>query len=304
MRKNLLITGGSGLLAINWAYFMRHNHSIFLGIHKRVVAIDGVQSVHINLTSVISIEEFLSQYQINLVIHTAAMTSVEQCESDPSSAYQANVILSQNVAQACSSHGVKLVHISTDHLFDGLSQLMTEDQPITPLNTYARTKAQAEVSIFLTCPNAIIARTNFFGWGLPYRPSFSDFILNALHEGKEVKLFADAFFTPIYMESLIQTLHHIVDLGASCIYNIVGDERLSKYEFGLRIASKFNLNPNLVVRSFLSERDDLVIRPLDLSLSNNKICSLTGSKIGDLNSMIDKMKLAKGAVDTIFPVIS
>lgn len=286
MKAGILITGGAGLLAANWAAAVRDRYAVTLGLHARHISIDGVDSRVMNLDSVSAIAATLADTNATIVIHGAAMTSVDACEAAPQAAHHANVEIARNVALACKQQGAKLVHISTDHIFSGTSAMMDESAAIGPINVYAQTKAAGETAVLASCPAAIIARTNFFGWGLPYRKSFSDTIIDTLRAGNELGLFQDAYFTPILMEPLIEAAHELVSVGSSGIFHMVGDERLSKYEFGLRIAQTFGLDAGLIKPTLLAERRDLAPRPLDLSLDNRKLRAAIGHDIGDVDSQL------------------
>jgi dTDP-4-dehydrorhamnose reductase len=217
------------------------------------------------------------------------MTSVEGCEIDPDLAVHINAEIAGNVAIACAKRGVKLVYISTDHLFNGKTPLSSESSPVCPLNTYGRTKAEGEKRVLNACPDALILRTNFFGWGPTYRKSFSDLIVESLRKKQQIKLFTDVFFTPIIMPSLIQAAHELCEINATGILNLVGDERISKHEFGVRLAKAFGLDVGNILAIRLADRTDLVKRPFDLSLSNRKVCQLLGRPIGDVNSHITQL---------------
>lgn len=289
IKENIIITGGSGLLAANWAIAMKHRYAVILGMHTRAIRIENVDSRVIDLNSVDSIAAVLSDTNATIVVHCAAFTNVDDCELQPQIARYANIDIARNVATACSAHGAKLVHISTDHVFSGSTSLMDESAAIGPLNVYAKSKAAGEVAVLEECPTAIIARTNFFGWGLPYRKSFSDTIIETLRDSREIELFSDAYFTPILMEQLIIAVHNLLDIGAKGIFHIVGDERLSKFQFGLSIASVFGLDAAFIKPTLLAERTDLALRPLDLSLDNHKLCSTIGRNIGDVKSQLARL---------------
>ncbi len=289
MKAGILITGGAGLLAANWAAAVKHRYAVTLGLHNRQIAMEDVDGCVMDLGSTAAIAAVLEETGANIVIHTAAMTSVDDCESAPQLAHRTNVEIARNVARACQSNGAKLVHISTDHVFSGVSSMMEETAAVSPINVYARTKAEAECAVLQACPTAIVARTNFFGWGLPYRKSFSDSIIESLREGREVGLFRDAYFTPILMETLINAAHELIEAGNSGVFHVVGDERLSKYEFGLRIAYRFGLDASLVKPTLLAERRDLAPRPLDLSLDNSKLRAAVAHGIGDVDSQLARL---------------
>jgi len=289
MKLKILITGGSGLLALNWACAVRDSYSVILGLHERNVALEGVITKYVNLDSVDSILDHLKDLQPDAVIHTVALTSIEQCESNPILARRLNVSLASNMARACSIFKVPFVHISTDHLFSGVNMFTDEISPPSPINVYAKTKAEAELRVLQENPESLVIRTNFYGWGTSYRKSFSDFILTALRAGSDVELFEDVFYTPILAEILAKSVHDLISLKSCGIYNVVGHQRISKYEFGLMLAREFDLNAELIKPTLISDKSFLVKRPNDMSLSTEKIVTLFGRDLGPIENHISRL---------------
>ena len=132
-------------------------------------------------------------------------------------------------------------------------------------------------------------RTNFYGWGPSYRRSFSDVIIDALRSGHELTLFDDVFYTPILIEAATNAVHELIAAKASGIFHIVGDDRISKYGFGLEIAREFGLDIGLIKHGLLADQVSLVQRPHDMSLSNKKICKLLGRKLGGVSQHIVRL---------------
>ncbi|MEO8171650.1 MAG: SDR family oxidoreductase [Sediminibacterium sp.] len=289
-KKRVLFTGGSGLLALNWAMHIKDHFEVVLGIHKKVIAITGIQSVHINMETTDSFFADLEKIQPDIVIHCAGLANVEACEADPEAAHHINVVLSVNVAKACKEQGVRFVYISTDHLFSGKDPLVSEEERPSPLNEYGRTKLEAENRIFDISDKNISIRTNFYGWGPSYRSSFSDMIIYNMRNNQTVSLFTDFFYTPIVIEELALTTMLLIDKNANGIFNVVGNQRISKYEFGILIADYFQLDPTLIKATLFSERKDLVKRPGDLSLSVKKTMSFLGNEIGSIQQNIKQLK--------------
>lgn len=289
MKDTILITGGSGLLAVNWAVTMRGRCEVVLGTHERQVALEGIVTRQLKLDSVKELAGHLDQVMPGLVIHTAGLTSVEACENNPELARHVNADLAENVASACTRLDLPMVHISTDHLFAGDTPLVGENQPVAPQNVYARTKAEAEVRVLNVHPQSLIVRTNFYGWGTSYRHSFSDVIVNALRQGKSITLFQDVFYTPILIERLVNVVHELVSRNVAGVCNVVGDERISKYQFGRKIADQFKLDAGLIKPGNLSDQDDLSKRPMEMSLSNSKVCNLLGKSLGDVDTHLQEL---------------
>ena len=289
MTSKVFITGGSGLLALNWAIAIRDSHNVTLGLHKQAVKIHGVNTQKIDLDSVEHLAQVFDESGTNIVLHTAGYTNIEACEASPSRAWHINVNLANNVAEACAKLRLPLIHISTDHLYAGHEPMLDEFCVLKPLNVYGKTKAEAEVLVLESHPDSLVIRTNFFGWGSSYRQSFSDMIISSLRSGKELKLFTDVYYTPILAETLASAVHDLVKLKASGVVNVVGGERISKYNFGIDIARVFGLDAGLIKPSLLSDNVGLVKRPIEMSLSNQKACQLLGRELGNVTDGIIRL---------------
>jgi UDP-4-amino-4,6-dideoxy-N-acetyl-beta-L-altrosamine transaminase/dTDP-4-dehydrorhamnose reductase len=293
-RKKVLITGGSGLLAVNWALSIRDNYAVTLLLHHKKISLSGVDTDVVSLSSLNECLSVLKKYQPDVVIHTVGITNVEECESNLGLAQEVNVDLAKNMAVACSQQDVKLVHISTDHLFLGNQEFSLEEEKTNPVNNYSKTKLLGEQQVLERCEEALIIRTNFFGWGTKYRQSFSDFILNKLRNNEQIDLFYDVFFTPILISELSKKVHQLIDKNFSGIFNVVGSERLSKYEFGIKLSEYFNLDSDLIRKISINDKPNLVKRPVDMSLSNAKLCKALNCKIASLGKQLQNLKDQEG----------
>jgi UDP-4-amino-4,6-dideoxy-N-acetyl-beta-L-altrosamine transaminase/dTDP-4-dehydrorhamnose reductase len=293
MQKKILITGGSGLLAVNWAISIREDFLVTLILHQKQISISGVVTDAVSLSSKKECHEIIVKHKPDVVIHTAGLTDIEKCEENFALAKELNVELAKNVSKACKQNGVKLVHISTDHLFEGSKKFVTEDEVTNPLNIYAKTKLQAEEEVVENSKDAIIVRTNFFGWGTTYRQSFSDLIISKLRSNESVELFSDVFFNPILIDELAKKTHHLIDINASGIFNIVSDERISKYQFGVKLALIFNLDRCLIKPISIDDKTNLVKRPKDMSLSNYKYSENTNSSFKSLDEQLRVLKYSE-----------
>jgi dTDP-4-dehydrorhamnose reductase len=286
MKKRILFTGGSGLLATNWVLEIAADFEVTLGLHKKMIAFPGVETVLCDMESVEGFAETLTAIHPDIVIHCASLTTVEGCEANPSLAEHTNIDLAVNVALACKQYNVQFVHICTDHLFSGKKPLVTEEEKTEPMNEYGRTKGLAEEKILAVSENFLSIRTNFYGWGTSYRNSFSDSILSNLRKGETISLFDDVFYTPVLIASLAKVVMQLLAGNAKGIFNVVANERISKYEFGMRVAKQFGFDQSLISPAKFAERQDLVRRPFDLSLSNKKTAAFIGADFGNINDDI------------------
>jgi dTDP-4-dehydrorhamnose reductase len=283
--KTILITGGTGLLALNWACAVRDKWHVILGTHLHSVKLNGVRSQKLNLDQA---EEFGRQLDVllpDLVVHTAGLTNIEACELHPTLAHQANVLIAKNVAMATATRNIPLIHISTDHLFSGDSSFYIEEDPVCPLNNYAKTKLEAEQVVSALHPTALIIRTNFFGWGHAKRISFTDWIINNLLGKQPLMLFDDVYFTPILADNLVSIAHDLSEKKMCGIFHVCGDQRISKYHFALEVCKEFALlETDIQPGKFISSK--LTMRPRDMSLNNSKAQQAVGFELGKVNEFL------------------
>lgn len=289
MLNRVLITGGSGLLALGWAIAIRDSHAVTLGLHRQQVHLAGVKATNISLQSAPDFIQNLKRIKPDLVIHTAGLANVDTCESDPTLAFHVNVDLADTVASSTYGLGIPLIHISTDHLSSGDKSFSREKDPVAPVNVYAKSKLEAEKKVVKAHPAALIVRTNFFGWGPAHRCSFSDKIIYQLRQNKRIFLFDDVFYTPILIEELAKTTHELHKKGAQGVINVVGSERISKYQFGCRIAQKFGLPSNLLDHGSSQQIRLAAARPKDMSLSNTLACEILGRNLGSIESYLERL---------------
>ena len=266
----LFITGVSGLLGLNVALQLRDRYEISGCYYSHTVATRGVQALKLDLSTGPEIDKVLHQIQPEIIVQTVGLTNVEACESDPGLAYLLNVEVARHTAELARTLGAKLVHISSDHLFDGKNPLQQEEDAPTPLNIYAKTKLRGEEAVLQSCPDALVIRTNFFGWGTGVRTSLSDWIINGLREGRELNMFSDVFFTPLMITDLAELILRLVDRSATGIFNLGGAERLSKYDFALKSAEIFNYSTDRIRAISIDDFSFNAQRPKDMSLSSNK----------------------------------
>jgi dTDP-4-dehydrorhamnose reductase len=278
----VLLTGGSGLLALNWACAIRDSHEVILGTHTLRANLAGTRSVELALEPLDALTSALQRLAPDLVVHTAGLTSVDECERRPDLSTHVNAALARNVALAAAAAGARLVHVSTDHLFSGTRAFYTEDAQPEPLNAYARSKLLAEEWVAKAHPDALIVRTNFFGWGHARRQSFSDWLYYSLSDGRPLTLFDDAYITPILADRLAHACHALVERGERGIYNVVGDERVSKYDFGVQLAEAYGLPKALLHRGKIAASNLSATRPPDMSLDNTQARERLGAPVGTL----------------------
>jgi UDP-4-amino-4,6-dideoxy-N-acetyl-beta-L-altrosamine transaminase/dTDP-4-dehydrorhamnose reductase len=289
-RVRVVITGGAGLLATNMAAYKKESWDITLLVRSNDVSMKDVHSEKVVLECRDSIQDYLEEKKPDLVIHAAGVTNVDFCESNTHAARVSNVVLSKNIAAVSKKLELNFVHISTDHFSRGDQENSSEEDIGFPVNEYARSKLEAEIDVLRENKNSLIVRTNFFGWGTSRKESFSDFIINKLRSGEKVFLFEDIFFTPIFTETLVDRIELLLNKKAQGIFNVCGEERISKYDFGLKLAKVFGLDSNLIVKSSIDDVDLVADRPKDMSLSTLKSKNLVGENPNDIEKDLELLK--------------
>lgn len=288
MSKCTLLTGGSGLLAVNWALAERDNNDLWLHLNNRKISISRVNTFSMDLLNKNELISAIDKIRPDLIVHTAALTNVDYCERYPNEAVLANVGLATSISTVSSMLSIPLIYISTDHLFSGLTEYTNEKNKPSPLNTYAKTKADGEAITLENDPYSLVLRTNFFGWGPPYRTSFSDWIIKNLRSFQPVTLYDNVFFTPVYVNELVKVALKLKSDQKRGIYNVSSSDRVSKFEFGVLLAEKFNLDLHLIKRGSY-KKSSIVKRPLDMSLDNKKLLKTGLVNIFDIKNSIQKL---------------
>ena len=269
----LLFTGASGFLGYN-----------FLRLFHRRFEITGTCLTHpperspapctqLDLTDPSQVRAFFQDFRPQAVIHAAAMSNPNTCQTRPEDSRSANLEATVLLAGLCAGEGLPFVFTSTDLVFDGEAAPYREGDPPRPLSVYGEHKAQAEEEVLARHPGAVVCRMPLmFGESGPANQSFLTFMLQALHEGRELKLFTDEWRTPVSGADAARGLALALELaqakGFSDILHLGGPERLSRYEFGeifLRVLGRTEVTPAACLRADVPMPAP---RPRDVSLDS------------------------------------
>ena len=199
--KNILVVGSGGRLgqavAREWG-----------GQHR----IEGWNRAQVDLARSESLQRVLAEADFDLLINCAALTSVDYAESHPDEARAINATAPQIMAQACADRKVRMIHISTDYVFDGKASQPYEIEDVpNPLSVYGQSKFDGEQGVLAASDHHIIVRVAWvFG---PDRPSFIDMILDRAASQEKVEAVADKFSSPSYAPEMARELLKLVDDG-------------------------------------------------------------------------------------------
>jgi len=287
----ILVTGASGLLGLNLALSAASvsggGHLVFGTVKEHVLKTDAFQAIRTDLLSPGAVERLLDQTQPDWVIHCAAMANVDACEAEPEQARQLNSELPARLATCVARGGARLVHISTDAVFDGQRGGYSEEDAPNPLGIYARTKLEGERGVAEANPQAIIARVNLFGWSMSGSRSLGEFFFYNLGARKRVLGFTDVFFCPILANDIAPILLQLLEKDLSGLFHVVSRECASKYEFGARLARRFGLDESLITPTSVANGGLKAARSPNLTLRTDKLVAALGEPPPDLSTSIE-----------------
>jgi len=272
----ILITGASGLLGVNLALETADQHTVFGQVNSNVVHTDAFTVLKTNLLEPGAVDRLLDETKPDWVIHCAALANLDACEKDPDLARELNTEVPRKLAELCQKGGARLLHVSTDAVFDGQTGGYTEDDPPNPLGTYAQTKLHGEYAVAETNPEAIIARVNLFGWSIKGRRSLAEFFYNNLSAGNRVMGFTDVFFCPLLVNDIAHIFIKMLRKKLSGLYHVLSSDTMSKYDFGVKIAKQFGFDQELITPASVNEAGLKVARSPKLILSVDKLTNDLG----------------------------
>jgi dTDP-4-dehydrorhamnose reductase len=287
-KRRILITGASGLLGLNLALETSAAHQVYAQAHSRPLHAESFTTVQLDLLAPGEVQRLLDLAQPDWVIHCAALADIDACERDPQQARQLNSEIPRLLARYVARGGARLLHVSTDAVFDGVSGGYTEEDEPHPLSVYARTKLDGERAVAEEDPQALIARVNLFGWSLSGHRSLAEFFFNKLNAGERCKGFTDVLFCPMLANDLGLLFLKMLEAGLSGLYHAVGSECISKYDFGCRIARIFGFDESLVVPTRIADSGLLAARSPNLTLSTTKLSRALGSPLPGVSTGLAK----------------
>ncbi|MBL6447091.1 SDR family oxidoreductase [Fulvivirga sp. 29W222] len=202
----------------------------------------------LDITDEAAVLEVVGKYKPDAIINTAAMTNVDQCETEKEGCIDLNVNSVKYLIKACEETGAHLVHCSTDFIFDGSHGPLDENEKPNPVNFYGESKLEAENLIINSNISWAIARTVLV-FGIANDMSRSNIILwvkNSLENGKEINVVDDQWRTPTLAEDLAIGCYLIAKKKAKGIYNISGKDMLTPYDMAIKTADFFKLDKSLI----------------------------------------------------------
>jgi dTDP-4-dehydrorhamnose reductase len=280
----LLVTGATGLLGLNLALDASRSHEV-MGVARRPLPSAPFPVLSADLLEAATVPRILDDSGADAIVHCAAAADVDWCEHNPELASQLNARVPEEIAITCRRRNIRLIHISTDAVFDGRKDgFYSESDPSNPIGVYAKTKYAAEQAVLKSNPQAIVARVNFYGWSVSGKRSLAEFFVNNLSRGLRVKGFTDVTFCPMLVNTLGRLLLQMLATNLHGLYHVVGSSAMTKFEFGGAIAREFGFNADLISPQSVDGSGLAAQRAHNLGLSSHKLSTDLGIPIPDFST--------------------
>ncbi len=242
----VLVTGSNGLLGqkITELVLKKYPYITLVATGKgenRNAIKKGYEYRTMDITDLNSLKKVFEAEQPDVVIHTAAMTQVDDCEFKKEECVALNISAVKNIAKLSSISNFRLVHLSTDFIFDGTKKMYKEDEEPNPLSYYGWSKLEAEKAVITNASNYAILRTVLV-YGTVSDMSRSNIMLwayNTLKDGKKAKVVDDQFRTPTLADDLAQGCMLAALANGNDIFNIAGRDFIGIYELVEKIANMY-----------------------------------------------------------------
>ncbi len=293
--KRILVCGSNGLLGQRIAMMLdgRTEYEVLHTSRHRSFVFDHqlFDYTQLDLTHKRDVKSLVSSFQPDVIMNAAAATDVDWCEEHREEAWNANVGGVEHLVEASRKVGAKLIHVSTDYVFDGKSGNYTEDDKPNPVNYYGKTKLAGENAIRISdIDHAILRTIVVYGYGISVKRNFALWVIENLRGGKGIRCVDDQVANPTFVTDLALAMIRVAELGKSGIFHVCGSEQVSRFEFAGRIAAVFGFDPSLIERVQSHQLYQKAARPLKSGFVTLKAETQLGLKAMNLEQGISQLK--------------
>jgi len=283
----ILITGAFGQLGQAISSRLKDTHTIIQTGHAIP---SGLHGLHLDIQNKILVRNVIDLVRPDIIINAAAMTNVDGCERNPVLAKEVNIAGVENL---CESFDGKLIHLSTDYVFDGTSGPYSESDIVNPISVYGETKLAAERIVLAYDENHLIIRGNvIYGDSQNTKASFLNWVVHSLKNKETIHVVNDQFNNPTWTESMADVIALCCENELSGIWHWGDGDLLSRYEFAIKIADAYELDSSLIQPISTKELNQLAPRPLKSGLKPDQLAqtlNIFPPKIDDcLNAILNR----------------
>jgi dTDP-4-dehydrorhamnose reductase len=263
----ILVTGSNGLLGQKLVGLLQSDNTVHLiatARGKSVLDIVRGEFHTLDITDADQVDNIIALTKPDAIIHTAAITNVDQCELDKTLCWKTNVTAVEYLIEACRKNNVYFAYVSTDFIFDGSHGPLDENEKPAPVNYYGASKLAAEKLVINSNLSWSILRTVLV-FGITADLSRSNIVLwvkNSLEQGKTIQVVNDQWRTPTLAEDLAMGCALATRKRSNGIYHISGKDFMTPYDIAIHTATFFNLDKSLIKPTDASQFKQPAVRPL------------------------------------------
>ena len=277
-KPHMLVTGGSGYLGQWVADLAKSDWEVTATYATRPGTVDGVSWQRLDVRDTSSVGRLVAEREPRVIVHTAALNPGQGRDFEG-----VNIAGTANVAAAAATARARLVHISTDLVFDGQRGNYTERDAPHPVNDYGRSKARAEEAIAATDAAAVIVRTSLiYGWR-PTVARAAQWMIDAIGRGDTIRLWNDEMRCPIWVESLAAATVELAGNDHIGPLHVAGPQAMSRYEFGIALLRFHRISTDSVV-GIPSPKD--AARPRDCTLDTSLARRLLATRLPGVTEVL------------------
>lgn len=263
----ILICGSNGLLGQRLALMLsgRTEYEVLNTSHHLSFVFDHrlIDYTQLDITQKGDVKSLISSFQPTVIINAAAATNVDWCELNREQAWTINVVGVENLIEAAKRVGAKIIHVSTDYVFDGNAGPYREEDRVNPISYYGKTKLASENTLLASgLPYAIARTIVLYGHGIHVKSNFALWVVKSLKEGKRIRCVDDQISNPTYVSDLSLALIRMIERRSEGLFHICGSERISRYDFAMKTAEICFLDKSLIERIKTSDLGQPTPRPL------------------------------------------
>ena len=269
--KRVLVVGSNGLLGQKVSELLvrgsAHHVTVSSVEEKPARKFSSAQYIRLDITSSKEVKNVVSGLEPDVIINCAAMTNVDACETEREQAWRINVEAVEHLIEAARRVGARVLHVSSDYVFDGKSGPYNEDARPEPISYYGKSKLASENALRSSGIDYLIARTMIlYGYAPGVKQNFALWLIQALEKGQAVRIVDDQYGNPTLADDLAHVLVSAIELERTGIYNVAGRDIVSRYEFALTLARVFGFEQRLVVPISTESLSQPAARPLKSGL--------------------------------------
>lgn len=265
--KRVLICGSNGLLGQRLAQMLstQTEFEILNTSRNRSFVFDHrlFDYTQLDITQKGDVKSLVSSFHPTVIINAAAAADVDWCEHHREDAWKTNAVGVENLVEAARKVGARLIHVSTDYVFDGQHGPYTEEDKPNPISYYGKSKLAGENAVRIGgIPYAIFRTILLYGHGPGLRNNFPLWVIRNLKAGNQIRCAEDQISNPTHINDLAFAIIRAFELNRTGMYHVCGAERISRLEFALRTAESFGLDPGLIQKVKSADLRQVAGRPL------------------------------------------